>query len=264
MTSWRARIVLSVTVVSSLFAYSQPREPEFNEVYRGEAGTVFSSKPNVFLVRSLQHRKPRRALDAGMGQGRNSIFLAQHGWDVTGFDISDEGVRQARLQATRRGLKLNAVVSSFEQFDLGEDRWDLIVLTYVSPDRNYALKLVHSLRPGGAIVMEDRHVDSRRVWPEGTYRDNELLSFFPGLRVTHYEDVWDRPDWQAKHLHERILRIMAEKPAAPQSGCSWEGDCCLKAAPPAGITFAYFDAHRTAGSSPARNAGADPRSHEGS
>ena len=62
------------------------------------------------------------------------------------------------------------------QFDLGEDRWDLIVLTYVSPDRNYAPKLVRALRPGGAIVMEDHHVDSRRVWPEGTYHDNDLLN----------------------------------------------------------------------------------------
>jgi 2-polyprenyl-3-methyl-5-hydroxy-6-metoxy-1,4-benzoquinol methylase len=39
----------------------------------------------------VEARKPGRALDIGMGQGRNSVFLALKGWDVTGFDISDEG-----------------------------------------------------------------------------------------------------------------------------------------------------------------------------
>ena len=97
------------------------------------------------------------------------------------------------------------------------------MLAYVAPNRQYAIKLARALRPGGAIGVEDRHVDSRKVWPEGTYHDNELLSLFPGLRVIQDQDVWDHPDWQAQHLEERILRMLAAKPGLPRPGCLWEG-----------------------------------------
>jgi methylase of polypeptide subunit release factors len=43
-----------------------------------------------------QGRKPGTALDWGMGQGRNAIYLAGQGWDVTGVDISDVAVEQAK------------------------------------------------------------------------------------------------------------------------------------------------------------------------
>jgi 2-polyprenyl-3-methyl-5-hydroxy-6-metoxy-1,4-benzoquinol methylase len=78
-----------------LTAPAFPQADEYNPIYRGDAGEVFSRKPNAFLVEMLRHRRPGTALDVGMGQGRNSIFLAQQGWEVTGFDPSDEGVRQA-------------------------------------------------------------------------------------------------------------------------------------------------------------------------
>src|SRR2546426_936208 len=76
-----------------------PQANQYNSTYRGEDGDVFSRKPNAFLVEMARQRKPGRALDVGMGQGRNSIFLAQQGWDVTGFDPADVGVRQAKAEA---------------------------------------------------------------------------------------------------------------------------------------------------------------------
>ena len=44
----------------------------------------FNTKPNAFLVEMVRGRQPGKALDVGMGQGRNAIWLAQAGWDVTG------------------------------------------------------------------------------------------------------------------------------------------------------------------------------------
>src|SRR5579883_1653533 len=45
----------------------------------------FNVNPNEFLVQMAKGRKPGTALDVGMGQGRNTIWLAQQGWDTTGF-----------------------------------------------------------------------------------------------------------------------------------------------------------------------------------
>ena len=117
---------------------------------------------------------------------------------------------------------MTAEVSTFDTFDFGDDRWDLIVLTY-EPTKSIAPKVVRALRAGGIVVVEDRHVDTRRVWPTGTFGDNELLSTFPGLRVLKYEDVWARPDWSVKKVEERLVRLVAEKPRSLPEGCLWEG-----------------------------------------
>jgi 2-polyprenyl-3-methyl-5-hydroxy-6-metoxy-1,4-benzoquinol methylase len=170
----------------ALCATALPQANQYNSTYRGEDGDVFSRKPNMFLVEMTRHRKPGRALDVGMGQGRNSIFLAQQGWGVTGFDLADVGVRQAKDEADRLGLKIHAEITTFEQFDFGEDCWGLIVLTY-EPTKAIAPKVERALKPGGAVIVEDRHLDTRRVWPAGTFADNELVSLFPGLRVLRYE-----------------------------------------------------------------------------
>lgn len=200
-------------------AFAQPGE--YNALYRG-ASEVFTREPNAFLVEAVRNRKPGRALDVGMGQGRNALFLARHGWEVTGFDSADEGVRQAKAEASRLGLRLTAQVNTFESFDFGLEQWDLIVLTY-EPTKAIAPKITQALKPGGAVVVEDRHLDTKRVWPAGTFADNELISVFSELRVLRYEDVWARPDWSVKKLDERLVRLLAEKPLPKATGCIWEG-----------------------------------------
>ena len=194
---------------------------EYNGIYSG-GSEVFTREPNRLLVEAVRNRKPGRALDVGMGQGRNALFLAKNGWEVTGFDAADEGIRQAKAEAARLALRVTAEVNTFDAFDFGTEKWDLIVLTYVST-KAIAPKVAKALRPGGIVVVEDRHLDTRRVWPAGTFGNNELILLFAGLRVLRYEDVWARPDWSAKKLDERLVRLVAEKPLPSPAGCIWEG-----------------------------------------
>ncbi len=217
---WLCTRVGTSLLLSALACFGQASE--YNSIYRGEAGEVFTRKPNAFLVEMLRGRKAGKALDVGMGEGRNSLFLAAAGWDVTGIEPADEGVKQAESEAARSGLKIRALVTTFEDFDFGESRWDLIVLTY-EPTKAIAPKVVKALRPGGAVLVEDRHVETKRVWPAGSFENNELIGLFAGLRVLRYEDVWAKPDWSAKGLEERLVRLFAEKPTARESGCIWEG-----------------------------------------
>ena len=102
----------------------------WNGVYSDEDSRI-TNYPNRFLAEIVQGRKPGRALDVGMGQGRNSLFLARLGWDVTGVDVSDRGIDLAKKEAARLGLKINCVVSDFSAFEVGKDRWDLIVAMYM-------------------------------------------------------------------------------------------------------------------------------------
>lgn len=195
---------------------------QYNPIYRGEAGDVFARRPNQLLIDAVRNRAPGTALDVGMGQGRNAIFLAQAGWNVTGFDSADEGVRQASEQARRLGLNIQTEVTTIEEFDFGVARWDLIALIY-APTKTAAPHVERALKPGGIVVIEDRHLDTRRVWPAGSFGNNELVTLFPGLRVLKYEDVWARPDWSAMQIDERLVRLVAEKPLPPPPGCIWQG-----------------------------------------
>jgi SAM-dependent methyltransferase len=163
-------------------------------------------EPNAFLVEIAKTRKPGRALDVGMGQGRNAIWLAQQGWDTTGFDPAEQAVAAARRTAEQRRLKLQTVVAKDSAFDFGESKWDLILLSYVDM-RHLAARVVKALAPGGIVVAEYFHQDSAGV--SGGFADNELVSLFPGLRVVRYEDTEGLSDFGK--TTDRLVRLAAEK-----------------------------------------------------
>jgi SAM-dependent methyltransferase len=160
-----------------------------------------------------------------MGDGRNSIALAQKGWQVTGFDIAAAGVREANEKVARLGLKLTAMVQREQQFDFGTNRWDLVVLTY-QPFRDILNRVKTSLKDGGVVVIENFHRDTRRyrlIGDAGVLRDNEALQLFSDFRILRYEDVDAKPDWGIEFPINRLVRLLAQKGDPPRSGCDWKG-----------------------------------------
>ena len=71
----------------------------------------FNTAPNAFLTDVVKTLKPGRALEIGMGQGRNSVHLATLGWNVTGFDISETGMAVARKSAEAAGVTITTINS---------------------------------------------------------------------------------------------------------------------------------------------------------
>jgi SAM-dependent methyltransferase len=171
----------------------------------------FNTEPNEFLVRTIRDHKPGRALDVGMGQGRNAIWLAQQGWDVTGFDPADKAVGLARELAGKAGVEIHTETVGSEQFDWGEERWDLIVMSYVSA-REWIDTVGKALRPGGWVVLEAFHDDATRNSSIGrgvVYETNELLELFVDFRILHYEDTLATADFGKGET--RVVRLLAQK-----------------------------------------------------
>jgi 2-polyprenyl-3-methyl-5-hydroxy-6-metoxy-1,4-benzoquinol methylase len=178
----------------------------FNKLY-GNSTNLFSVKPNAFLARIVNERKPGRALDIAMGQGRNSVFLATQGWDVTGYDIADTGLEAARSAAEKAGVRICAVHASHDDFEFGREQWDLIVMTYTLADMenaSFLRRLKQSLKPDGIVVVEQMNAGGAGKGPA-----NALFQSFQDLRVVHYEDVVDTAEWGMQKM--RIGRIVAEK-----------------------------------------------------
>ena len=173
---------------------------------------AFNTKPNAFLVEMTKGIAPGRALDVGMGQGRNTLYLAQQGWAVTGFDPAEKAVAAAQEQAKQLGVKMTTLIVGDEQFDFGKEQWDLIVLSYVSL-RHLVPRIVDALKPGGLVVVEGFHRDATKTSSIGggvVFDTNELLNLFERLRVVRYEDTGGTGDFGMQAT--RLVRLAAQKP----------------------------------------------------
>lgn len=196
----------------------------FNRLYRTPGQTRFTTEPNAFLVSTVKTLKPGKALDVAMGQGRNAVYLAANGWDVTGFDIAEEGLKVAAENAAKFGARITTVKAGFEDFDYGKERWDLIYFVYTDApivDPEYVSRICSALKPGGMLLIDRPFrslTDPEPGWPE-TEQDkiNALLKAWSGLHIVFYEDTTGIADWQqteANRLEKkhRIVRLLARKP----------------------------------------------------
>lgn len=129
----------------------------WDERYAQE-GWVFGTEPNDFL-REEAHRIPLgRVLCMGEGEGRNSVFLAQQGYEVVGVDESQVGLDKAQALAQERGVFVETVVSSIEDFELREGEWQGIVSIFfhLPPELRQGVhrSVVRGLAPGGVLILE--------------------------------------------------------------------------------------------------------------
>jgi SAM-dependent methyltransferase len=152
-----------------------------------------------------------------MGQGRNALFLAREGWEVTGFDLADKAVAYAMKEAEKEGLRLTTKIESFETFDYGAEKWDLITWLYggcLNIDQ-IAGTLKKALKPGGLFVFEFFHRDAGI----GMGRPNfgceanavrELFENEGGFEVLLYEEKEGIADY-GMDAQKLIYMVLAKK-----------------------------------------------------
>jgi 2-polyprenyl-3-methyl-5-hydroxy-6-metoxy-1,4-benzoquinol methylase len=161
----------------------------------------FKTSPNAFLVEAMKGIKPGgQALDVGAGMGRNALHLAGLGWDVTGIDLSAQGLAVMKTDAEKAGLKVKAVKTSYEDFDFGRARWDLVVmiLSWAPVEEpNFLARLKASIRPGGYVVFE--HVVQRPEdpFPPGVHAlaPGALHELFKDFEIQTYRELDHSGDW---------------------------------------------------------------------
>jgi 2-polyprenyl-3-methyl-5-hydroxy-6-metoxy-1,4-benzoquinol methylase len=193
-------------------AQSQRLEVErWNRILTAEK-PAFNIKPNDFLIEMAKGRKSGTALDVGMGQGRNAIWLAQQGWDVTGFDPADKAVALAQEMAAKLGVRLKTEIKGAEDFAFGENRWDLILVSYAG-GREMPATLQKALKPGGILVIEGFHRDATKSRPIGgavVFDTGELPNLYTQLRVVRYEEPVAMADFGGSKV--RLVRYCGQRP----------------------------------------------------
>lgn len=182
----------------------------------------FVPRPNAFLKQFLLRivpkkglRRKRRALDIGLGQGRNAILLAKCGYDTTGIDRSEVDVLAARRMAEAGGLRIDALLADTEKYDFGRNRWDLIVLLYYPQPMILIDRLKAAVRPGGYILVErfsrPKSINARDA--RESKAPSPMLAAFLDWHVLHYENDEFESDWHWNGESPRgpIVRLLARK-----------------------------------------------------
>ncbi len=121
-------------------------------------GFAFGTEPNDFLRQEAHRIPPGRVLCLGEGEGRNAVFLAEQGYEVVGVDRSQVGMDKAQALAQERGVFIETVVSSIEEFKLSEGEWQGIISVFfhLPPElrRRVHQSVFRGLAPGGILILE--------------------------------------------------------------------------------------------------------------
>jgi tellurite methyltransferase len=142
-------------------------------------------EPTPLLVETARRLKPGRALDLACGSGRNAIWLAEHGWQVTAVDSSAPAIET--LQKACPAVDARVADLEKHEFTITEASWDLIVVCrYLQRDLFEPVK--RGLKPGGValvivLLMELGHERSRFSVQPG-----ELATYFGGWEISHHHE----------------------------------------------------------------------------
>ncbi len=158
--------------------------------------------PDPFLVQAHEHLveallpRRRKALDLAGGAGRNSVYLAQLGFDVTLVDFSSAALQKARRLAAQQGVALELIQADLAE---GPQPWlspsslDLVIVFFYL-ERSLFPAIHAALKSGGLLVYRTYTVDQLRFpgrprHPMHLLQHNELLNAFRDFRVLFYEEI---------------------------------------------------------------------------
>jgi SAM-dependent methyltransferase len=166
---------------------------EWDERY-ASTDLVWSAAANVFVVRELAGLAPGRALDLGAGEGRNAIWLAERGWQVTAVDFSAVALAKAGQLAAARGVTgLTWVEADLRSYQPPPGSFDLVLLAYIHLPPGESIAVLHTaataLAPGGTLLFvgHDRdniaHGYGGPQEPAVLHQAAEVVAALPGLVI---------------------------------------------------------------------------------
>lgn len=131
----------------------------WNERY-SEEGWAYGSKPNEFIKQQIDllNKKGLKILFPAEGEGRNAVYAASQGHEVTAFDISESGRQKAELLANSKGVTMIYDVCGYDETTYPDESFDAVIFCYNHfPKRiqkSFFENMLNKLKPGGTILFE--------------------------------------------------------------------------------------------------------------
>jgi SAM-dependent methyltransferase len=170
----------------------------------------FTAAPTPLVMRMAAGAAPGRALDLACGTGRNALWLAEHGWDVTAVDGAAAALDVLRTQAAARRVVVDARVADLEkgEFTIAPNSWDFVLTCYyLQRDLIESAKI--GVRPGGLVLVIVHITEPGEDATAHRLNPGELLSYFSGWSVVHY---YEGPPLDTAH-RRKVAEVVARRPA---------------------------------------------------
>jgi SAM-dependent methyltransferase len=171
---------------------------DWNCRYEGDE-LLWTDRPNRFLVAETGALAPGRALDLACGEGRNAVWLAEQGWQVTGVDFSEVALEKARLLAEQRKVQAEWIHADVFKYEPPLAAFELVIVFYlqIPPERLRPIlaRMAKGIVPGGTFLLV-AHDSSNLTHGYGGPRDpatlytaEDVLLALVGLEIERAEPV---------------------------------------------------------------------------
>jgi SAM-dependent methyltransferase len=191
---------------------------EWDDRY-AEHEQMWSGRPNGTLLVELGALPPGTALDVGCGEGGDAIWLAAHGWRVTGLDVSAVALARARAAAQASGVDVEWVCAALTDHQPPAGGYDLVSVHYPALPRSAAGEAIDALLAavaagGTLLVVGHEHVDLEHARAHGFDPADYV---HPPDVAARLRDGWlveideqrprvDPTPPEAGHVEDRVLR----------------------------------------------------------
>lgn len=119
---------------------------------------AYGTEPNLFFKQQLDRLDPGKILLPAEGEGRNAVYAALNGWEVTAFDPSEAAKDKAEKLANRFQVEITYLITDIENFDHTNDYYDCIglIFAHFPPTSRsvYHQKLIEYMKSGGSLILE--------------------------------------------------------------------------------------------------------------
>lgn len=153
------------------------QQAKWNERFSRE-GYAYGEEANEFLKSTATLFPKGRILCIGEGEGRNALFLAMAGYEVTAVDISDVGLQKTQKRAEEKNVSIQTIHADLTTYDFGNKAWQGIVSIYCHLHRADRATLHHqcvkALSKNGVFIMES-YSTSQLKYETGGPKNSELL-----------------------------------------------------------------------------------------
>lgn len=168
----------------------------WNERYAGDE-YFYGTDPNAFLVSQKDRLKAGLScLAVADGEGRNGVWLAQHGLHVLSVEASPVALAKAQKLAAQRGVELQFELADLDHWEWGENRFDVVVAIFIQfapPEQRELMfeRIRRCLKPGGLLLLQGytpRQLEYRTggpSQPENLYTESIVRELLGEMEILH-------------------------------------------------------------------------------
>lgn len=160
---------------------------------------VYGKAPNDFLKENRHHLPKGKILCLAEGEGRNAVYLAGSGYDVTAVDASRVGLDKAEKLAQESGLSIETVVADLAEYPIESKSWDGIVSIFCHvPEavrKSLHAKVCSGLKQGGILLLEAYRPEQLALGTGGPPEASMMMTLellrdeLPDLKWVHAEEL---------------------------------------------------------------------------